>query len=115
TPSARGSTRATVRTEWPRSLSPPEALREERREPRLADLRRGGVDVVFEADVLQLVLLLVPDQVRRARVAVAGLPHAADVHDVAQPGLEFHLRLPRVERLRAVRDEGAGVVRVPDE
>src|ERR1051325_5662720 len=58
-----------------------QSLREEYVEPRGEDGARGRVDVVLDAPQLDGPRVGVQHDERRARVAVAGLPHAADVDE----------------------------------
>ena len=60
-------------------LSDREASGEALGESGEADALLRGLDVVLEAAVADRALLRVVDDVRRARIAVAGLPYRADV------------------------------------
>src|SRR6185295_20285373 len=55
------------------------------------NLRRRGPHVVDHTPGRDGAALGVPDRVSRARIAIAGLTDAADVHDVAPAALERQL------------------------
>ena len=63
-------------------LADGEALGEALGESGEADALLRGLDVVFYAAVADRALLRVVDDVRRARIAVAGLPYRADVDEL---------------------------------
>ena len=93
-----------------------EAVAEVAWESRFENFLAGGGDVVRDPTEADLADLKVPEGVAGARVPIPGLSHAADVDDVAPPGLRSHRLRLRIElRARGADRPDAGMMRMADE
>src|SRR5215813_1624729 len=74
-----------------RSGADDQSIGEERREPRAGDLPAHGGHIVIDPTPHDAPGLHVPDRIGGAPVAIARLPHAAHVDDVAPARVDRHV------------------------